>query len=103
MKTQTTFRRPKREMMLHTITGKNLHRTVVTMNRQRHNHRAFRKFQPLAVSLQNLQTVGDEIELLAGHVESRVIVDFHEARVALVRVRSTKPTLRFEMPPPSLN
>jgi hypothetical protein len=73
---------------LHTITGKNFHRTVVATNRQRDRHGTFWKFQARAIFLQNLQTVGDQIKLLARHVESRMVVNFHKSRVALMLVRS---------------
>ena len=70
MVTQPAFGRPQRQVMLHAVTGENLHRTVVAMDRQRDRHRTLRKFQPSPFTLRNLQIIRSHIELPAGHVET---------------------------------
>ena len=76
---QAALGRAEREVMLHAVAGEHLRRAVVAMNRQGHGHGALGIFEPVALGVRDLQVVGHQVELLAGHAESRMVVDFHGA------------------------
>ena len=67
--------RPHGEMVLDAVAGKNAHAAVVAVDGQRDHDRAFGQQEPVAVVGGNIEVIGDQAELLAGHVESRVRVD----------------------------
>ena len=69
-------------MMLDAITGKDSNRTIVTMNRQRDGHRALGEFQPIPIIRIDLKIIRHQLKLLARHLKSRMIVDFHFANYA---------------------
>ena len=77
MITQAAFGRAERQMMLHAIAGENFHVAIIAMNRQRHGHGAFWKFQSIPFIRHNSKVIGDEIELPASHVERRMLVNLH--------------------------
>jgi hypothetical protein len=72
--------------MLHAVSGKNLCRTIVAMDRQRHNHGALRILEPVPVSEGHLQAIRHQIELLARHAKRGVIVDIHESNICRSRL-----------------
>ncbi len=74
---QSSFGRPEREMMLHSVAWENLRGAVVTPNRDGDDHGAFGILQAVALRYGNLEEIGHLIELLAGHPKSRMIVDVH--------------------------
>jgi hypothetical protein len=76
---QAAFRRTQGEMVLHPVTGEHLGVAIVTMNRQRHGQGAFGILDPVAFRVGDLKVIGDQIELLAGHLKSRVVVNVHRA------------------------
>jgi len=47
------------------------------MNRESNGHGALGKFDAAAFGFGDLEVIGHEIELLAGHFESRMVVNFH--------------------------
>ena len=52
-------------------------RAVVAMDRAGDGDRALRIEQPVALVVRDVQVVGDDLELLAGHVEHRAGIDRH--------------------------
>ncbi len=79
--TRAAFCRPEREMMLHAITLKRARAAVVHVNRQRHRDGALRIHKALAIVLIDTQIIGDDLELIAGHLEHFVVVNVHWAKV----------------------
>ncbi len=77
MKAQTALGGAEGEVMLHAVTGEYLRGPVVTMNRQRHGHGALGVFDAVALGCGHLQMVRHQVKLLAGHPESRMVVNFH--------------------------
>src|SRR5687767_14915841 len=69
-------------MVLHSVAREYTGRTVIAVNRQRHRYRTLRVFQPPAIIFGDLKIIGDQIELLAGHVKSRMIVNLHARTIA---------------------
>ena len=63
--------------MLHAVAGEDLRGPVVAMNRQGDGHGALGVFDPVALGGGHLQMVRHQVKLLAGHPESRMVVDFH--------------------------
>ena len=74
---QAALGRAERQMVLHAVAGEHLGGPVVAMNRQGDRHGALGIFDAVALGVGDLQMVGHQVKLLAGHPESRVIVDFH--------------------------
>ena len=68
----------EREVMLHAVAGKNFGGTIVEANGQRDDHGALGKFEAVAMTPGNLQVVGNDVKLPAGHVESGMLVNFHD-------------------------
>ena len=88
VKAQAALGRAEGEVMLHAVAGEDLRRAVVAMNRQRDRQGALGVFDPVALGCGHLQMVGHQVELLAGHPESGMIVDFHaphDKRIGRVR------------------
>ena len=46
---------------------------------QGHGHGALRKHQPIAIVRVDLQVIGDDLELVARHLEDFVVVNAHKA------------------------
>ena len=69
-------------MMLHPMAREHPCRSIITMNRQRHSHGALRILDPGAIVLRDLQIIRNQIELLAGHVKRRMIVNLHARTIA---------------------
>ncbi len=65
---QSAFGGTEREMMLHPVAGEDLDGAVVQVDGQRDDQGAFGIFEPLAMALGNLQMVGHEVKLPAGHL-----------------------------------
>jgi hypothetical protein len=64
-------------MMLHAVAGEDLGGPVIPVNGQGYRHCAFGKFNAPPLRFRYLQMVRDQIKLLTGHPESRMIVDLH--------------------------
>ncbi len=62
-------------MMLHTIALKSSRAPVVQMHRERHRNRTLRIGSPFPVVLVDVQIIGDDAKLLAGHLENFVVVN----------------------------
>ena len=60
--------------MLHAITLESLGAAVVHVHRERDGDGALRVHQPIAIVLIDLQVIGDDLELVAGHLENFVVV-----------------------------
>ena len=56
--------------------------SIITMDRQRNRDRSLWIFDPRSIVLRNLEIIGHDIELLAGHVEGRMIVNLHGRTIA---------------------
>ena len=61
--------------MLNAVTLKALRAPVVHVHRQRHRDRAFGVRRPFPVVLVDVQIIGDDAKLLAGHLENFVVVN----------------------------
>jgi hypothetical protein len=81
MVTETAFRRAEGEVMLNAVTGEDMRAAVVAMNRESDGHGTFRVFEAITVVDRNFETIRDDIELAAGHVEGGMFVDFHGSRL----------------------
>ena len=64
-------------MMLHSIAKEDFGSAVITVNRERDGYGALGEFDAVAVRKGDLQIIGNFIELLASHVESRMVVHLH--------------------------
>src|SRR5208337_4588942 len=71
----------KRQVMLHPIAGEHLGRAVVHVDRAGDDNGALRIEKPVALVLRDGQMVGDDMELLARHLE-------HGARIKVLHMRS---------------
>ena len=80
MITQAAFGRAERQMMLHAVAGENASGAIVAMNGQRDGHGTLGIFEAVAFGIGNFEMVGDRVELLAGHAESRAVVNIHSCR-----------------------
>jgi hypothetical protein len=69
-------------VVLDAVAAEDVDRAVVEADGQGDGHGAFGEFESIPVVLRDLQAVGDDIELLAGHVEGGVLVNFHGAKLA---------------------
>ena len=65
--------------MLDAITLESLGTAVVHVNGQSDRHGAFRKHEPIAIVLIDLQVIGDDLELVARHLENFVVVNAHKS------------------------
>ena len=61
--------------MLHTVALESSRAPVVHVHRQRHRNSAFGVRRPFAVVLVDVQIIGDDAKLLAGHLENFVVVN----------------------------
>src|SRR5690349_12922541 len=66
-------------MVLNTVAEEYLGSSIVPMNWKRDGHGALGILDPVTFANWNLEIIGDLIELLASHVEGRVIVNLHGA------------------------
>jgi hypothetical protein len=48
------------------------------MHRKRHGHGALREHEPIAIVHVDLQIIGNDLELVAGHLEDFVVVNAHK-------------------------
>jgi hypothetical protein len=64
-------------MMLHAIAGENFGGTIVHVDRQGNDDRAFGKLEPRAFVFGDVKMVGHDVKLPAGHLKRRMRVDFH--------------------------
>ena len=74
------FGRAQRQVMLDAITLESLGAAVVHVHRQGDGHGALRKHEPIAIVRIDLQVIGDDLELVAGHLEDFVVVDAHKEK-----------------------
>ena len=93
-------------MVLHPVARENGRRAVVPVDGQCHRHRPLGQQQAVAVVAVDVEVIGDQAELFAGHVESRVRVDgrgskHRESYAGASRSATREPTLRF-CPTPQL-
>ena len=65
-------------MMLHAITLKSLRGAVVHVHRKRHRDGALRIHQPIAIVAIDVQIIGNDRELIAGHLEYVVVINIHK-------------------------
>ena len=77
MKAYAALRRSEREMVLHAVALEHLRAAVIAMDRNRHCERALRNLEPIAIVGGDLEIVGHQIELLAGHAKRGVVVNVH--------------------------
>lgn len=64
-------------MMLHPVTGENLGGTIVHAYRHGNREGTFWKLEPFTFAGGNLETVGNQIELSARHLEGGMVVNLH--------------------------
>ena len=76
--TRAAFGRAERQVMLHAVTLESLGAAVVHVHRQRDGHGALRIHEPIAIVLIDVQVIGDDLELVAGHLEDFVVVNAHK-------------------------
>ena len=68
--------------MLNAIPLESLRAAIVHVNRQRDRDGALREHEPIAIVLIDLQVIGDDLELVASHLEYFVVVNAHKERGA---------------------
>src|SRR6185503_18770080 len=90
MITESSLGRTQRQMMLDAIAAKNFRPAIIPMDRERHDHRPFRVLEPAPIGFRDLQMVGDQIELLAGHLKSGMVVNLHARKVKMVGVPKSR-------------
>ena len=66
-------------MMLDAKAGEDFNLAVIAFDGNRDGHGTFWKFQTVAFIGLNAKAIGNDIELAAGHVEGRVLVNLHGA------------------------
>ncbi len=69
--------------MLHPVSLESLGAAVVHMHRESHGHRALGVHQPVAIVFVDVQVIGDDLELVAGHCEDFVVVN-HKSRAGTI-------------------
>ena len=69
-------------MMLHAVAREDFDDAIIALDRQRDNHRSLRVLQSRAVGFGNLQMIGDQIELPAGHAEGGMLVNVHARKIS---------------------
>ena len=72
--------RAKRQVVLNAIALESLNAAVVHVNRERDRDGALRIHQPIAVVAIDFQVIGDDLELVASHLEHVVVVNAHKER-----------------------
>ena len=65
----------ERDMMLHAVTLKSHRAPVVHVHRKRYRNGAFGVRRPFPVVLVDVQIIGDDAKLLAGHLKNFVVVN----------------------------
>ena len=65
--------------MLNAITLESLRAAVIHMHRQCHGDGALRINQPIAMVSIDVQVIGDDRKLIAGHPEHFIVVNRHES------------------------
>jgi hypothetical protein len=75
VKAHAALRRSEREMMLHAIAHEDRGAAIITPHRHRHAHAAFGHLQAVAGVFGDVQKVGHQIKLLAGHAENGRVID----------------------------
>ena len=78
--TRAALGRAERQVMLHAITLEGLDAAVVHVNRERDGDGALREHEPVAIVLVDVQVIGDDLELVASHLEHFVVVNAHKKR-----------------------
>ena len=69
-------------MMLNAITLKSSRAAVIHVDRQGHGDGALGIRRPFAIVLIDVQVIGDDLKLIAGHLKHVVVVDSHENEFA---------------------
>jgi hypothetical protein len=64
--------------MLDAVALEGLRAAVIHVHRQRHRHGALWEHEPIAIVRIDLQIIGDDLELVAGHLEDFVVVNAHK-------------------------
>ena len=65
--------------MLNAITLESSRAAVIHVHRQRHGDSTLRIHQPIAMVSIDVQVIGDDRKLIAGHLEHVVVVNSHES------------------------
>ncbi len=63
--------------MLHAVAREDLDLAIIAAHRHGDGEGALGIFQPVTFVRRDVQPVRHEVELLAGHVEGRVVIDVH--------------------------
>jgi hypothetical protein len=63
---------------LHTITLESLGAPIVHVHRESDGDRAFRVHESVAIVAIDVQVVGDDLELIAGHLKYVVVINIHK-------------------------
>ena len=66
--------------MLHAITLESLRAAVVHVHRKRDRDGALREHEPIAIVGIDFQIIGDDLELVASHLEYFVVVNTHRSK-----------------------
>jgi len=77
MRARPALRRAEREVMLDAVSLKSSRAAVVHMHGQGHCDGSLWKHEPLAIVLVDAQVIGDDLKLIAGHLEYLVVVNSH--------------------------
>src|SRR5205807_97800 len=70
--------------MLNAITLESSRAAVIHVHRQRHGDGTLRIHQPIAMVSIDVQVIGDDRKLIAGHLEHVVVVNSHESEPGML-------------------
>jgi hypothetical protein len=54
---------------------------IIHVHGQRHGHGTLREHQPIAIVRIDLEVIGDDLELIARHLENFVVVNAHKEKL----------------------
>src|SRR5688572_28543216 len=77
MVTNAALCRPEREMMLNPVALEDFGAAIVPMNGDGDGDRTLGIFQAVAVIRRDLQVIGHQVELLAGHAKRGMVINVH--------------------------
>jgi hypothetical protein len=65
-------------VVLDAVSLEGLRAAVIHVHRERYGHGTLRQHEPIAIVRIDLQIIGNDLELVAGHLEDFVVVDAHK-------------------------
>jgi hypothetical protein len=97
MITKAPFGRSKGKMMLYAVAAEDFDLAIVASNWECHAHGTFGIFDSVPFVFRNIEPVGDQLKLLAGHIKCRMRINFHAEKLA-----GSNPAWKFECFPARL-